>query len=383
MRIITQTGELETLCDELRESAFITVDTEFMRERTYWPKLCLIQVAGETTEAIIDPLSNRISLGSFYDLMGNANILKVFHAARQDIEIFFQASQRIPHPLFDSQVAAMVCGFGDQVGYEALIKRLTGGKVDKGSRFTDWARRPLSDKQLAYALADVTHLRDAYPILRKHLKNNGREHWLAEEMAVLESASTYELKPEDAWRRLKLRNPGKRALAILIELAAWRERAAQRRDLPRRHVLKDEVLHAIAASPPMREEDLENIRGLSRGFSRSSMARGVIEAVKAGKARDLETLPSLNKARPAQPAPGAIAEMLKVVLKIICEQHGVAPKLIASAADLERIAADDNANVPALTGWRRELFGEVALAVKKGQKCLALENARPVLIDRV
>ncbi len=382
MKIITRTSELEALCDKLRKSAFITVDTEFMRERTYWPRLCLIQVAGDGAEAIIDPLSDQINLTAFYDLMGNSNVLKVFHAARQDIEIFFQASQRIPHPLFDSQVAAMVCGFGDQVGYEALIKRLTGGRVDKGSRFTDWARRPLSDKQLTYALADVTHLRDAYPILRKHLKNNGREHWLAEEMAVLESASTYELHPEDAWRRLKLRNPGKRALAILIELAAWRERAAQRRDLPRRHVLKDEVLHAIAASPPDSVEDLESIRGLSRGFSRSSMAKGVIEAVVAGKARNLDTLPVLGKAKPAQPAPGAITEMLKVVLKITCEQHGVAPKLIASAADLERIAADDNANVPALTGWRRELFGEDALAVKRGQKCLVLENARPVLVDR-
>ncbi len=353
-----------------------------MRERTYWPKLCLIQVAGEAVEAIIDPLSGNIELSAFYELMGNKDILKVFHAARQDIEIFFHASGNIPQPLFDSQVAAMVCGFGDQVGYEALVKRLTGGRVDKGSRFTDWARRPLSEKQLVYALADVTHLRDVYPVLRGHLKANGREHWLAEEMAVLESQNTYELEPGDAWRRLKLRNPGKRAMAILIELAAWRERAAQRRDLPRRHVLKDEVLLAIAAQPPDRPEELEKIRGLSKGFSRSSMAKGVLDAVNKGKARDLNTVPAIKSNKPAHPAPGAVAEMLKVVLKMTCERHGVAPRLIASSADLEHIAADDNADVPALTGWRHKLFGADALAVKSGDKCLALKNGKPVLIDR-
>ncbi len=382
MRIITDTRSLEALCKELQQCEFITVDTEFMRERTYWPKLCLIQVAGEAVEAIIDPLSSNIDLSAFYELMGNANIIKVFHAARQDIEIFFHATRRIPHPLFDSQVAAMVCGFGDQVGYEALIKRLTGGRIDKGSRFTDWARRPLSEKQLVYALGDVTHLRDAYPVLRGHLKANGREHWLAEEMAVLESQNTYELEPDDAWRRLKLRNPGKRAMAILVELAAWRERAAQRRDMPRRHVLKDEVLLAIAAQPPATLDDLEKIRGLSKGFSRSSMAKGVLDAINKGKARDLNTVPALKSNKPAHPAPGAIAEMLKVVLKMTCEQHGVAPRLIASTSDLEHIAADDEANVPALTGWRRELFGENALAIKRGRKCLALEGAKPVLIDR-
>jgi len=382
MDIIKTTSALEQLCARLSGSEFVTVDTEFMRERTYWPKLCLIQVAGEGAEAIIDPMAQGLDLAAFYDLMSNEAILKVFHAARQDIEIFYHASGRIPHPLFDSQVAAMVCGFGDQVGYEALIRRLTGGRVDKGSRFTDWAHRPLSDKQLDYALADVTHLREAYPKLKALLKENGRAHWLAEEMAVLESPATYRTEPEDAWRRMKLRNPSKKVQGILIELAAWRERMAQSRDIPRGRVLKDEVLMAIAAHPPRTGAELEKIRGVSHGFSRSNIAPGLLESVERGLELAKGDLPVIKSGKPAKPAPGAVAEMLKVVLKLVAEEHGVAARLIASAADIDHIAADDEADVPALHGWRRELYGEQALAMKRGELCLILENNRPKLIPR-
>lgn len=382
MNIIKTTAALEDFCALLSASAFVTVDTEFMRERTYWPKLCLIQVAGEGAEAIIDPQSKELNLAAFYNLMANPDVLKVFHAARQDIEIFVHASDLVPHPLFDSQVAAMVCGFGDQVGYEALIRRLTGGKVDKGSRFTDWSHRPLSDKQLDYALADVTHLRDAYPKLEALLQENGRAHWLAEEMAVLEAASTYRTEPEDAWRRMKMRNPSKKVQGILMELAAWRERMAQSRDIPRGRVLKDEVLLAIAAHPPRSGADLEKIRGVSSGFSRSNMAPGLLDAVSAGLERAEGDLPAIRTGKPARPAPGAVAEMLKVVLKLVAEEHGVAARLIASVADIDHIAADDEADVPALHGWRRELYGEQALAMKRGELCLTLQNNRPTLIPR-
>lgn len=382
MNIIKTTEALENLCAKLSLCPFVTVDTEFMRERTYWPKLCLIQVAGDEAEAVIDPLAKGLDLAAFYHLMSNEQVLKVFHAARQDIEIFYHASGQIPHPLFDSQVAAMVCGFGDQVGYEALIRRLTGGKIDKGSRFTDWAHRPLSDKQLDYALADVTHLREAYPKLKQLLTTNGRAHWLAEEMAVLESPATYRTEPDEAWRRMKMRNPSKKVQGILIELAAWREQAAQSRDIPRGRVLKDEALMAIAAHPPKTGEELEKIRGVSNGFSRSSVASGLLEAVAKGLERAKGELPAIRTGKPSKPAPGAVAEMLKVVLKLVAEEHGVAARLIASAADIDHIAADDEADVPALHGWRRELYGEQALAMKRGELCLTLENNRPKLISR-
>ncbi len=380
MMIITENAPLEQLCERLAREPYITVDTEFMRERTYWSKLCLIQVASENDEAIIDPLADGLDLGPFYGLMRNHDVLKVFHAARQDIEIFYHASGHIPNPIFDTQIAAMVCGFGEQIGYEGLIRQLTGGHIDKGSRFTDWARRPLSEKQLVYALGDVTHLRDAYKQLQVRLDSNDRTGWLAEEMAILESPATYDADPENAWRRVKMRIRKKQALAIMVDLAAWREREAQARDLPRQRILKDEILNAIAAHPPSSLEELEEIRGISRGFSRSAMAKSLLKAVEAGKSRDPDSLPQPRPASKRPSPPAAVTDMLKVVLKMVSEEHGVAARLVASMADLEKIAADDKADVPALKGWRYKLFGEKALKIKRGDLCIALYQGKPELL---
>jgi ribonuclease D len=380
MMIITENALLEQLCERLAREPYITVDTEFMRERTYWSKLCLIQVASDNDEAIIDPLADGLELGPFYELMSNRDVLKVFHAARQDIEIFYHASGHIPHPIFDTQIAAMVCGFGEQIGYEGLIRQLTGGHIDKGSRFTDWARRPLSEKQLVYALGDVTHLRDAYKKLQARLDTNDRTGWLAEEMAILESPATYDADPENAWRRVKMRIRKKQALAIMIDLAAWREREAQDRNLPRQRIVKDEILSAIAAHPPSTLAELEDIRGISKGFSRSAMAKSLLKAVEAGKARDPDSVPQTRPASNRQAPPAAITDMLKVVLKMVSEEHGVAARLVASVADLEKIAADDKADVPALKGWRYTLFGEKALKIKRGELCIALYQGKPELL---
>ncbi|MES1990200.1 MAG: ribonuclease D [Pseudomonadota bacterium] len=381
MIIVTTTAELETVCARLSGAGFVTVDTEFMRDSTFWSKLCLIQMAGPNDEVVIDPLAPDIDLTSFYDLMRNKKVVKVFHAARQDIEIFWHDAQAIPDPLFDTQVAAMVCGFGDSVGYETLVNRLTNGTVDKSSRFTDWARRPLSEKQMQYAVGDVTHLRKIYEVLAKRLTQTGRARWVAEEMAILQDPETYESRPEDSWKRLKTRFKSRKGLAVLVEVAAWRERQAQERNQPRSRILKDDALAEIATQIPRNAADLDQLRAVPKGMSNSRMAAGLMEAIERGLNMPDEQIPETEQADPLPPGIGPLVELLKVLLSMRCEQHEVAQKLIAKVSDLEQIAAYDEADVPALTGWRREVFGNDALRLKRGELALGAKGRKIILIE--
>jgi ribonuclease D len=381
MRVITTTDDLTKACAKLASADFVAVDTEFMREQTFWPKLCLIQLASADDELIVDPLSPGIDLKPFHDLMTNERVLKVFHAGRQDIEIVFTETGLVPHPVFDTQVAAMVCGFGDSVSYSNLVKRIVGKDIDKSSRFTDWSRRPLSQKQLVYAIGDVTFLRDIYRHLRDDLARTGRASWLSEEMSTLTDPKTYETHPEEAWKRLKLRVKSRKALAVLMELAAWRERLAQGQNVPRGRILRDEALYDIANQMPTSAEQLGELRTLSDGFSRSARAREIVEAVKLGLARDMSKVPSLNQGQSLTAEAGATLELLKVLLKASAARHGVAPRLIADADDLEQIASRKDADVHALKGWRRQLFGEDALRLKQGELALTLTDGEVLAIE--
>ncbi|MDX2259918.1 MAG: ribonuclease D [Hyphomicrobiaceae bacterium] len=372
--MITTTPALDSACATFARDPFVAVDTEFMRETTYWPQLCLIQAASPSLEVIIDPLAPGIALDAFWSLMVDSPAVKVFHAARQDIEIIVAEAGKVPSPVVDTQVAAMVCGFGDSVSYVNLVKKITGADLDKSSRFTDWSRRPLSDKQLEYALGDVTHLRDVYAHLKAELEASGRWSWLDEEMATLTAAETYEQSPERAWERLKLKVKNRKALAVLIELAAWRERAAQAQDVPRQRVLKDDALYDIANQSPRSAEQLGGLRSLSEGFARSQRAREIIAAVQAGLARDMASVPPLNHGTALSAEAAATLELLKVLLKACAAQHRVAPRLIADSSDLEALAREPEPDIPALRGWRRELFGEDALALKRGEIALTLAN---------
>jgi ribonuclease D len=372
MPLISNTQDLAAFCDRLKGEAFITVDTEFMREKTYWPKLCLIQVGGSNEARCIDPLAPGLDLAPLYALMADESILKVFHAARQDLEIFLHESGSLPKPLFDTQVAAMVCGFGDSVGYETLVTKLTKARIDKSMRFTDWSRRPLNDKQVHYALGDVTHLRMIYEKLAAMLADSGRASWLDQEMDILTTPASYVVEPEDAWERIKARSRSGRFLALLRELAAWRERTAQERDLPRNRVIRDEGLLEIAASAPTTTEALAQLRSVSKGMAEGGMGQGILAAVKTAQALSDKDLPRPPQREDLPQGLGPVVDLLKVLLKMKCEQEGVAQKLVANTGDLELIAADDNAAVPALEGWRRTLFGEDALRLKHGGLAIAL-----------
>jgi ribonuclease D len=380
MPLITTTQELSLFCDRLSQHEFVTVDTEFIREQTFWPKLCLIQLAGPGEEAIVDPLERGIDLAPFYQLMANERVVKVFHAARQDLEIVWTQAKLIPHPIFDTQVAAMVCGFGESVSYVSLVKQVTGRDLDKSSRFTDWARRPLTERQLAYALGDVTHLREVYKRLDAELKSTGRSRWLDQEMADLLDARTYETPPEEAWRRLKLRVKNRKGLAVLIELAAWRERAAQMQDVPRNRILRDEALYDIASHAPTDVAQLSQLRSLSEGFGRSARAKEIVEAVKRGLARDPKTVPQLREGAGVPAEKGATVELLRVLLKACAARSKVAPRLIADADDLERLAVEDEPDVPALKGWRYELFGAEAQRLKRGEVALKVVDGEVVTV---
>jgi ribonuclease D len=372
MEPIADTESLAAFCDRLKTAEFITVDTEFVRERTYWPQLCLVQVAGPDEARVIDALGEGIDLTPLYDLLGDPAVLKVFHAARQDIEIFLHMSGRVPAPLFDTQVAAMVCGFGDAVSYEVLASQLAKARIDKSMRFTDWTQRPLIDRQLHYALADVTHLRIAYEKLRRKLDKSGRMAWLEQEMTELTNPATYRIAPEDCWRRLKPRSSSPRFLAILREVAAWREREARERDLPRQRVVRDETLSEIAAHAPTTAAELSRVRGLGKGQVEGRIGAAILEAVGRAQALPEDLCPTPPERSELPKGIGPVVDLLKVLLKLKCDEHDVAQKLVANTADLEMIAADDNANVPALHGWRRELFGEDALKLKHGRIALGL-----------
>jgi ribonuclease D len=381
MHLITTTADLAQACERLARHPFVTVDTEFLRETTYYPLLCVAQLASIEEAVVIDTLAPDLDLTPFFALMSNPQVLKVFHAARQDIEICWHMAGTIPHPLFDTQVAAMVLGYGDSIAYDQLVQRVTGDLLDKSHRFTDWSRRPLSQMQIAYAESDVTHLRDIYLALSADLEKRGRIDWVLEEMSVLTSPDTYRFEPEHAWERLRTRVRKPKELAILMEVAAWREREAQTRDIPRGRVLRDEVVADIAVQAPTTIERLGSLRSLPKGFERSRWGEAIIGAVKTGVARDPKTLPRIERARPA-PNGSATIELLKVLLRMTSERHGVAAKVIATSDDLDRIAGDDNADVGALKGWRRELFGEKALALKHGQLALAVERGRVVAVER-
>lgn len=381
MEIITTTGELTAVCHRLAQHPVITVDTEFLRETTYYPLLCVVQMASTEDAVVIDALAEGIDLTPFFELMGNEKVLKVFHAARQDIEIIWHRANIVPHPVFDTQVAAMVLGYGDSIAYDQLVERITGHRPDKTHRFTDWSQRPLTQDQIVYALADVTHLRDVFAALDADLKKRGRSEWVSEEMEILTSPKTYDIHPERAWERLKTRVRKPKELAILMEVAAWREQEAQTRDVPRSRVLKDDAIGDIATHAPTSLERLANLRSLPKGFDKSKWGQDIVAAVKRGLARDLTLLPKLDKPR-GNANGSATVELLKVLLRMTSERHAVASKVIATVDDLEQIAADDNADVGALHGWRRELFGEAALALKKGQLALAIEKGRVVRVDR-
>lgn len=379
--IISDSTDLRNFCERQRSSNYITVDTEFIRDHTFWPRLCLLQVAGPNEALIIDPLAPAIDMSPFFDLLRNRDVPKVFHAARQDLEIFFHLTGHIPTPVFDTQVAAMVCGFGDQASYEKLVAQLAGNKINKASRFTDWSRRPLSIAQLTYALADVTHLRNVYERLTSQLENSGRTDWLKEEMEVLTNPQTYMVNPEDAWRRVKNRNGNARFQAVLKEVAAWREREAQSHNIPRGRILRDEVLISIANNGPKSVEDLNHLRGLPKRFTKENESTKLLVAVSRALAIPESDLPKVPRPKSLPSGIGPLTELLKVLLKHACEENHVAPKLVASADDLERIAASDDANIPALRGWRREIFGERALAFKQGRLAITAKGKRIELTE--
>ena len=381
MDLITTTEELREVCARMAGHPFVTVDTEVLRETTYYPLLCVAQMATADEAVVVDALADGIDLSPLFDLMTAESVVKVFHAARQDIEIVWNLAEKIPHPIFDTQVAAMVLGYGDSISYDQLVQRITGDALDKSHRFTDWTRRPLSDAQISYALSDVTHLRHVYLKLDEDLQKRGRASWVSAEMEVLTSPETYRMDPARAWERLKNRARKPKDLAVLMEVAAWREREAQTRDVPRSRVLKDDVVADIATQAPTTIERLGHLRSLPKGFERSRWGNEIIDAVNRGLERDPKTLPRFERHRTA-PNAAATVELLKVLLRMTSERHGVAAKVIATVDDLDRIAADDEADVPSLKGWRRELFGDKALALKHGKLALAVEKGRVVTVEK-
>ena len=383
MRIVETNEALKAFIQELSTAPYLALDTEFLRDQTYYPRLCLIQVAAPGAEGIIDPLADGLDLTPFFELLKRPEIVKVLHAARQDIEIFYLKAGVIPDPLFDTQVAAMVCGFGDAASYETLSRKLAGVEIDKSARFTDWSHRPLSKRQLEYALADVTHLRVIYEKLSAQLAHSGRAAWVEEEISALKDPKLYRLDPEFAWRRLKPRTSNKRFLAMLAALAAWREREAQTRDIPRGRVLKDEALTEIAAHPPESGEGLERIRAVPKGFANSRMGKSLMEAVEAGRHQPPPEGPvhvGSRRKRDREPSPAAI-DLLKTLLRLRAEAAHVAPRLIANAEDIEKLAAYEDEDVAALHGWRAEVFGKDALALRKGDLAIALENGEAVVVE--
>lgn len=371
MEIITSTSALAEFCERAAEHDFVTIDTEFLRETTYWPRLCLVQAATADEAVLIDPLVDGLSLKPLFGLLADTRLTKVFHAARQDIEIFVKLTGSVPANIFDTQVAASVCGFGDSVSYDNLVRSIVGAELDKSSRFTDWSSRPLTEKQQTYALADVTHLRDIYTTLVKQVDATGRWDWVEDEMEILRSIDTYVIQPENAWERLRSKLSRPRDLAALRALAAWRERKAQDTDQPRSRILKDDALIELSMQRPQSPEAFDRLRAVQRGYGRSSAAGEIIGLIKEVEALPKSALPPPQE-RYRGPSPkGAVGDLLRVLLKAVAEEHGVAARIVATSDDIDAIVLDDNADVPALKGWRRKLFGEKALAIKHGRLGLA------------
>jgi ribonuclease D len=374
--LITTTDELDAFCQRMRGETFVTVDTEFMRERTYWPELCLVQIAGENEVAVIDAEADGIDLAALGTLFADEKVTKVFHAARQDIEIFVLRYGDVPRPMFDTQVAAMVAGFGDQVGYDALVANLTGGSIDKAHRFSDWSARPLSAAQITYAAADVTHLRDVYLRLSRRLEQDNRLSWVAEEMAILNNPATYRADPETAWERLRPRTTNRRLLFTLKEVAAWREKEAQRINIPRQRLIKDEALLEIAATAPTNADTLARVRGVTRGFAEGRSGAALLEVLAAARRVPDADLPPAPQQRDNLRPSAALVSLLKVLLAANAEQHNVAARLVASSDDIDRLALEENPEIPALHGWRREVFGNNALLLKQGRIALGVDGRR-------
>lgn len=383
MTLVTDSAVLAALCERLSQDAYVAIDTEFMRDKTYYAKLCLVQLAGAHDIAAIDTLAEGLDLTPLYALLANPKVLKVFHAARQDIEIFVHRMGAVPYPVFDTQIAGMVCGFGDAISYDRMVRAVTGVRLDKTSRFTDWSHRPLSESQIDYALADVIHLRPCYEALRKRLEKTGRSSWLDEEMATLTATETYLAAPEDAWRRLKVRSTKPKFLMVLQTLAAWREREAQDRDVPRNRVLRDDALIDIAALAPTSEAELTRSRAFSKDSAAGRTGKAILDLVRKALETPRTDWPKVEEKRELPAGKQPVIDLLKVLLKLNCEDNDVAPKLVAGADDLEAIALDDEADVPALRGWRREVFGADALAVKAGRLAFAYspEDEKIELVD--
>ena len=376
MAVITKQNELNTICEELSQMPFITIDTEFLREKTYYPKLCLIQLSDPEKNAVaIDPLANGLDLSPLFDLLSNKNVLKVFHAARQDLEIFFNLTGKVVEPFFDTQIAAMVLGYGDSVGYENLIRQVTGQQIDKSSQYTDWSNRPLSEKQISYALGDVTHLCDAYKELASQLEKQGRISWVFEEEEILANPATYENNPYDMWQKVKIRSPKPKTLAVLKELAAWRERRAQDKDIPRSWVMRDDTLADMASQSPKNIEGLKKIRNLPGEFSKEHKGAQLLDLIKKGLDTPKKDCPPVVKKKPLSPHIAARIDILKMLLKIQAAEYGVASKLIASNDDLELIASQDAPETQTLKGWRNEIFGKDAVALKEGKIAIGLKGA--------
>lgn len=384
MELITTTKQLEDAIASFDGSDYVAVDTEFIRETTFWPELCLIQMATADHSALVDPLSDDIDLAPFFRLMADPAITKVFHAARQDIEIVHKLGGLIPSPLFDSQVAAMVSGFGDSISYDQLVMKIAGVHLDKTSRFTDWRQRPLTETQLSYALADVTHLAAIYPELKAKLEAAGRSEWVKEEMAVLSSVDTYELHPENAWKRLKMRVRKPIELVVLQKVAAWRETEARERNVPRSRVIKDDTIYEIAQQQPKDQQALGKLRTIPNGWERSTAGQALLAVVQAALATPKDELPKLPRHVSAPEGTGAATEMLRVLLKLITEENGVAAKVVATSDDLDQIASKgEDAEVAAMHGWRRDLFGETALRLIRGEVALKFEGKKIRAIDLV
>ncbi|WP_183193784.1 ribonuclease D [Bartonella fuyuanensis] len=368
MNLITQTTDLKIALAALHTSDFVTVDTEFIRETTFWPQLCLIQLASPDVTVLIDPIAPNIDLQPFFDLMIDKKVVKVFHAARQDIETIYHLGGVIPYPLFDTQIAGSICGFGDSISYDQIVQHCTGHHLDKSSRFTDWSYRPLSEKQLLYALADVTYLRDVYLLLKKRLEKNQRAHWMNDEITTLLNPKTYDMPEDEAWKKVKGKVKKPRELAILQKIAAWREREARRYNMPRRHIMKDECLIEIATQQPKDKSALKRLRGLNKNWDKLPIAQSLIKAIHDGLELDLSTLPPIPKYNPLNDTPDAVIDLLKVLLKLVANENNIAPKIIATSNDLEKIANGEiKKNIPAMNGWRYEIFGQKAEQLLQGQ----------------
>ena len=377
MTTLTTSQDVAAFCKKLSAHDFITIDTEFLREKTYYPKLCLVQISGPDKDAkAIDPLVKGIDLSPLFEILKNPKITKVFHAGRQDLEIFYNLTNTVAAPIFDTQIAAMVCGYGDSISYEKLVNNITGGKIDKSAQFTDWSTRPLSDKQLTYALGDVTYLCDIYLHLKDVLDKRGRTQWVMQEDQILSNPETYASDPYKAWERVKIRSPKPKNLAILREIAALRETYAQKRNIPKTWVMKDDVLANIAAQAPTNKKQLSKIRNIAKDVAEGKLGKQLLEAVEVAVSSPKDTWPEPKTKKHLHPSVITIIDILKMLLKIESTEHEVAAKIIASGDDLEAIALDDNADVPALKGWRREVFGEDALAIKHGKLAIGLKNGK-------